>query len=108
MVYSFLNKKDTFKSNNKNIYIGDILKKGIWNKYYFKDLKLIFKSDKKVRANHIMKMSKEKSSGMKHLSNLKVTNRGNISNGEWKYCSLKVSPRGENKVVSTTKTRNKY
>ncbi len=51
-----------------------------------------------------MKMSKEKSSGMKHLSNLKVTNRGYISNGEWKYSSLKVLPRGKNKVVSTTKT----
>lgn len=84
------------------------MKKGIWKEYYFKDLKLIFKSDKKAIANHIMKMSKEKSSGMKHLSNLKVTNRGNISNGEWKYCSLKVSSRGENIVVSTTKTWDKY
>lgn len=31
-----------------------------------------------------------------------------MSNGEWKYSSLKVSSRGENKVESTTKTINKY
>lgn len=31
-----------------------------------------------------------------------------MCNGEWKYCSLKVSSRGENIVDSTTKTINKY
>lgn len=31
-----------------------------------------------------------------------------MCNGEWKYCSLKVSSRGENIAVSTAKTKNKY
>ena len=45
---------------------------------------------------------------MKHLSNLEKINRDYLSNGEWNSNSLKVSSWGENKVVSTTKTINKY